>query len=98
MESILFISCLQRFTLRLNSGALTMADETSAVLLTAPPPHLLTVWETDGTGLKEAAPPWHERGSQEMPLSAADSFSGADNEVVPSMKKIKVCAKCNCFF
>lgn len=38
IESILFISCLQRFTLRLNSGALTMADEVSSILLTAPLP------------------------------------------------------------
>lgn len=51
------------------------------------PPHLLTVWETDSTGLKGAASPWHERGSHAMPLSAADFFSRADNEVVPSMKK-----------
>lgn len=38
IESILFISCLQRFTLRLNSGALTMADEVNPILLTAPLP------------------------------------------------------------
>lgn len=38
IESILFISCLQRFTLRLNSGALTMADERSSIHRTAPLP------------------------------------------------------------
>lgn len=38
IENILFISCLQRFALRLNSGALTMADEVSSILLTAPLP------------------------------------------------------------
>lgn len=38
IENILFISCLQRFALRLNSGALTMADKVSSILLTAPLP------------------------------------------------------------
>lgn len=38
LSSILFISCLQRFALRLNSGALTKGDEMSSVRLTAPLP------------------------------------------------------------
>lgn len=38
IESILFTFCPLRFTLRLNSGALTKADEVSFILLTAPLP------------------------------------------------------------
>lgn len=87
IESILFISCLLRFTLRLNSGALTMADEVSSILLTAPLPIFSLFGRLISSGLKGATSPWHERGSHAMPLSAADFFSRADNKVVPSMKK-----------
>lgn len=52
IESILFTSHQQRFTLRLNSGALTMADEVSFILLTAPLPIFSLFGRLIAPGLK----------------------------------------------
>lgn len=62
IESILFTFCPQRFALRLNSGALTMAEEVSFILLTAPRPIFSLFGRLEVEGFK--------KGSHAMPPSA----------------------------
>lgn len=62
------------------------------------PPHLLTVWETDSTGFKGAAWPWHEKGSHAMPLSATDFVHALTVMWCPAWKKKKFVPSCDCFF
>lgn len=96
IESILFTSCPQRFTLRLNSGALTMADEVSFILLTAPLPIFSLFGSLIAPGLKGLL---HRAMKGDlMQCHCLPLILFNDNEVVPSMKKKKVCAKCDCFF
>lgn len=87
IESIPFLSRLQRFTLRLNSGALTIADEVSSILLNSSPSHLLTVREAGYAGFKRAALLWHERGSHAMPLSPISFHASSISDAQDKKKK-----------
>lgn len=87
IESILFTSCPQRFTLRLNSGALTMADEVSFILLTAPLPIFSLFGSLIAPGLKGLL---HRAMKGDlMQCHCLPLILFNDNEVVPSMKKKK---------
>lgn len=83
IESILFTFCPQRFTLRLNSGALTMADEVSFILLTAPLPIFSLFGRLIAQGCFTVA--W--KGIRGDATVCHWFCSRADNDVVPSMKK-----------
>lgn len=90
IESILFISCLQRFTLRLNSGAPTMADEVSSILLTEPLPIFSLFERLIAVGWKELLYGGMKEDLMQCHCLLSSFFFfflAAHNKVVPSMKK-----------
>jgi len=106
IESILFISCLQRFTLRLNSGALTMADESKLYPSYEHPLPIFSLFggDTQHRGVEKwgggcFTVPWKRISCQCLTRVLKKN----NYKLVASMKKKKkkkkhfVCAKCQLF-
>lgn len=98
IESILFISCLQRFTLRLNSGALTMADEVNPILLTAPLPIFSLFGGLIALGWKGLLLRGMKEDLMQCHCLLLIFFHALTIKWCPAWKKTFVCAKCDCFF
>lgn len=96
IESILFTFCPQRFTLRLNSGALTMADEVSFILLTAPLPIFSLFGRLIAQGLKGLLHRGMTRDLMQCHCLPLSLFMGW--QWCGAQQEKKVCAKCDCFF